>query len=228
MRSFFLFYLLSSLLGNPILALVVVGLFFYLGEARWRGRYFNPSKLWGRRQTIAELKRRVDINNHDVGAHNDLGRILATAGRSAEGLGHMQKAIARMDDSAETNYYLGLCLIESGNKEEGGKRVARALEINPRFLYGQPHLLLAQTYLDEERAEAALAEAQRATALNTSSVQGWVLQGRAHLALGDQAGARSDFTQARESFGHLPRYLKLPNRRWKREARRLLRGVGKS
>ena len=225
MRSFFLFYLLAWLFRNPLLALVVVGLLFYLGEARYRGRYFNPARMLGKRQTIAQLRRLLEVNPNDVAAHNDLGRLLADAGGFVEALPHMTKAIARMQESAETNYYYGLCLLRTGRAEEGEVAVAQALSLNPRFLYGEPRLALARSQLERGNAARALEEATSAVGLNTSSVEGWVLKARAGAMLERSGEARSDYEEAKHAFAHLPRHLRLPNRRWLREAKRGLRSV---
>ena len=46
MRTFFLFYLFSYLLRNPLLALIIVGAIIYFSEARYSGRYFNPASYY--------------------------------------------------------------------------------------------------------------------------------------------------------------------------------------
>ncbi len=225
MRTFFLFYLLSYLLGNPLLALVVVGLIFYFGEARYRGRYFNPAKFASKRRTITELQQRLSINEHDAEAHNDVGRLLVDASRANEAMPHLERAIARMPDSAETNYYYGLCLLDAGRVEEGRKHVERCLEINPRFRYGDPHLALARSELAGGRAAQAAEKAALATRLNTSSIEGWVLLGQAKETAAETTSARAAYDSAVEAYGHLPRYLRLPNRRWLRAAKKARRSV---
>ena len=225
MRSFFLFYLLSSLFRSPLLALVVVGLIFYFGEARYSGRYFSPAKFVSKKRTITELEQRLVMNEHDMDAHNDIGRLLVDAGRGREALVHLERAIGRMQDSAETSYYYGLCLLETGRRQEGEAQIKRALEINPRFAYGDPHLALARSGLEAGRAHEAAEEAANATRLNTSSVEGWVLLGRARQAAGDDDGTLAAYDSALEAFSCLPRYLRLPNRRHLREAKKARRGV---
>ena len=225
MRTFFLFYLLSWLLGNPLLALILVAALFYFGEARLSGRYFNPAKFVTKRQTIADLKRRLSINDHDVASHNDLGRLLADDGRFDQALPHLHRAVSRMEESAETNYYLGLAMMETGDSQAGIEHIEKALSINPRFLYGEPYLALARHHSVQGRHREALEEAMDAVSLNTSSIEGWVLVGKANSELGEQSAAADAFAEAKKAFAHLPRYLKLPNRRWLREAKREARKV---
>lgn len=220
MRTFFLFFILNRLLGNPLLAIAVMLAAFWLMEAQWSGRYFNPASWFRRRSELGDLQKQVAINPHDVGAHNDIGRILVRKGKAAEGLDHLQKAIKRMDESAETHYWLGLALMETGDKTQGEAHVRQALSIDPRYAYGEPWVELARRLLADERNEEAAETARRATSINTSAVEGWVILGRAERALGNAEAASTAFAKALEAYDHLPHYLKLASRPHARAAKR--------
>jgi Tfp pilus assembly protein PilF len=225
LRTFFLFYLLNTLLGSPWLALVVVLAFVYLADARIEGRWFDPRRLFRNRQAVAELRRVISLNEHDVSAHNDLGRMLAQKGKFAEALPHMERAVRRMGEAPETHYYLGMCRIETGAIEEGERDVQRALQINPRFAYGDAHLYLARHYLKRGHFDDSRRWARDAVKLNTSNVEAWVVLAEAERNAGDAATARKAYEQAREAHRHLPAYLKFPNRRWLVAAKRGLRAT---
>ena len=225
MRSFLLFYLLASLLHSPLLALLVVIAVAYLADARWQGRWFDPRRLFSRQRAIAELRRTVAINEHDAAARNDLGRMLVERGSYGDALPHLERAMQRMSDSAETNYNYGRCLLRMGRDEEGERYIRRALEIHSRHLYGEPQVELARHFLKRDKIAEARRWAEEAVKLNTSSIEGWVLLGRAARELADPAAARKAFTAARDGYRQLPGYLRLPNRRWFVEAQRGLRSV---
>ena len=214
MRSLFLYFVLSRVLGNPLIALVVVAIAAYLVDARWNGRWFDPGGLFRRRQAIHELRQTISRNQHDAAAHNDLGRILAQQGRYGAALPHMERALRRMEEAPETNFYYGLCLLNTGRREEGERSIRRSLEINPRFLYGEPQTVLARAHLENGDAEGARQWAREAVKLNTSSVEGWVLLGRAEGDRGDAPAARDAFAKAKDAYKNLPAYLHLPNRKW--------------
>ena len=220
MRTFFLFFLLNSLLRNPLLALLAVAAVFYFAEARYRGRYFNPGKVFSKKSTIRELERRIQVNPHDVDARNDLGRLLVDDGRAAEARKQLEAAIGRMSESPETHYYLGLSQIETGSSDKGVGNIEKALEIKPSFLYGEPHVALARHFLGTGDARRAGEQAEAAVRTNTSSVEGWFLLGQARRGLGQNDGARKAYQQAEEAFAQLPKYLRMANRSWRSQARR--------
>jgi tetratricopeptide (TPR) repeat protein len=224
-RTFFLFYLLAFLLRSPLLALVVLLVLVYAADARWRGRWFDPARLLRRRRAIADLRRAVSINQHDAAAHNDLGRLLMQQGRFADALTHLEYAMRRMADSAETNYSYGACLLRLGRAAEGEPCIRRALEIHPRHLYGEPQTLLARHFLARSDYEQARHWAAEAVRINTSNIEGWVTLGSAERELGRRDAALKAFATARDGYHHLPRYLRLPNRRWLVEAKRGVRSV---
>ncbi len=226
MRTFFLFYLLTSLLRSPLLALLIVLAVFYFAEARYSGRYFNPSAAFGKRRTIRELERQLSMNPHDVAARNDLGRILVEDGKFDEGREHLALAIKRMAESAETNYFLGIALLRTGDESGGLEHIGTALEINARFLYGDPQRVLARHYLDKGDLERAAEFAAESVKINTSGVEAWDILGDAKLRRQDRAGAREAFGSALQAYDGLPRYLKPGGRKWRAEARRSLKKLG--
>lgn len=225
MRTFFLFYLVNIFLRNPLLAIIVVTAIVYMSEARYSGRYFNPALFAQRRSALKELEQAVADNDHDVASHNDLGRLLADSGKFTEAAEHLSKAIVRMEESPETNFYHGLCLLRTGNADEGRRFIEKALEINPRYSYGKPQVLLAREALERGDHAAALEWAKRAVKLNTSSVEGWVVTGEALLETDDSHAAAKAFERAKSAFADLPHYLKLGEKKWLKEAKRAARAV---
>ncbi len=226
MRTFFLFFILNSLFRNPLLALIVVGAIFYFSEARYSGRYFNPLKTITKKGVIRDLLSRVSINPHDVGARNDLGRLLIDEGRAPEAREHLEVAITRMDDSPETHYFLGRALIETGNGDKGVEHIRKALELKPGFLYGEPSVALARYFAELGSHGESSVAATDAVRVNTSSVEGWFRLGEAERELGEKAQAARAYEKAEEAFKHLPSYLRMANRTWRSRARKAAKHLG--
>ncbi len=223
MNRVFLFFLLSWLLHNPILALIIVvalSLPGYLYASGWMFRLLRHVRHW---QEIQRLRQTVAVNPHNVAAQTDLGRELALAGKPREALEHLRAAEPRSSDSAETLYFLGYSLLRRDDWEQGSNYIQRALEIDPKFRYGEPYLRLGDFHLERKRFAEALAYYETFRSIHTSSAEGLYKLGWCYQEVGRFAEAREALTTAIEAFRTGPKYKRREDRSWFRRARRLLR-----
>lgn len=142
MSKFFLFYILFYLTGNPLLALLILLAAVYLIDRNtmrvlpdWSGRL----STWGR---IRGLKRTVSLNPEHAGALTDLGSLLVRRGDYTQAVPFLERALPKMADSDEANFYLGFAYLRTGQREKARERLEKVLGLNPRFGYGEPHLRL--------------------------------------------------------------------------------------
>ena len=156
MNRVFLFFLLSWLLHNPILALIIVAALSLPGYLYASGWMHRLLRRFRHLQEIQRLRATVGVNPHNVAAQTDLGRELALAGKPQEALDHLRAAEPRSADSAETLYFLGYSLLLLGDWEQASTYVQRALEIDPKFRYGEPHLRLGDYHFERKRFAEAL------------------------------------------------------------------------
>jgi tetratricopeptide (TPR) repeat protein len=223
MRYFFLFALLSWILGSPILAVFIV--LALLAGSWWAGsryawRLGQRFRAWGEG---GRLRRALAVNPHDAKARTDLGALLVRQGRFAEGRRELEQAFSRVDDLPEANYALGLALLHGGEEERGRKLVERALGLNPKFGYGEPHLRLGDFQAARGAWGAAADHYRHATAIHGSSVEGWYKLGEALERLGRHDEARAALHQALTSYRTAPWYRRSEDRPWRRRSARLLR-----
>src|SRR5215831_7250557 len=196
MRSLFLFGLLTCMTGNPILALVLVALISLAGYGYVSARIFQVPRAINRWLAIRELERAVKINPHDANARADLGRLLLEAGRPASARPHLEAAHARAPEVTETAYYLGAARLQLGDEAGGRPLIEEALARDPRIAYGEPHLRLADFYLDRDRAAEALPHLEHFIAMHASSVEGQYKLARACVATGQTKRARAALDEA--------------------------------
>lgn len=225
MNRVFLFFLLSWLLHNPILALLIVAALSLPGYLYASGRMFRLFRRFRHWQEIQQLRQIVAVNPHNVTAQTDLGRELALAGRYREALDHLRAAEPRSADSAETLYFLGYSLLRLDDWEQGSGYIQRALEIDPKFRYGEPYLRLGDYYFDRKQFAEALPYYETFRSIHTSSGEGLYKLGRCYHEVGRFAEAREALTDAVEAFRTGPRYKRREDRPWVRRARHLLRRV---
>jgi tetratricopeptide (TPR) repeat protein len=221
MGRFFLFALLSWILGNPLLALLVIiaiSLPGWFAGSRYAWRLHRQMRSWGE---AGRLRRTLAVNPHDVKARTDLGAILVRQGRFREARAELEHAMPRADDLPDANYALGLCLLHDGEIEQGRKLVERALDLNPKFGYGEPHLRLGDFRAHRGEWEPAAERYRQATAIHSSSVEGWFKLGQALDHLGRREEAKSALREAVSSYRTAPWYQRAEGRPWYRRARRL-------
>lgn len=226
MGRFFIFALLAWITGNPLLAVLVIILLSLPGW--WAGsRYaLRLSRHIRARGEAGRLRRTLEMNPHDAKARADLGAILARRGRFRDARAELEQALPRVDDLPEANYYLGLCLINDGEPDRGRALVERALLLNPKFGYGEPHLRLGDFHAERGEWAQAAQEYREATDIYGSSVEGWYKLGQSLKEAGKRDAARSALGEALASYRTAPWYRRGEDRPWKRRAARLLRALG--
>lgn len=215
MEKLFLFGALAWLTGNPLLALLVVLLLSGAGYGYVSGALFRLPRAVDRWLTIRQLRRTVRVNSHDAAARADLGRLLVEAGRPAAALPHLELAVARAPDVAETLYYLGAARLGVGDLAGGRPSIEAALARDPRLRYGEPYLALANYHLAHGEPALALPYLERFTALHASSVEGRYKLARACLALGRVEQARAAVDEAVAAYRGSPRFKRREERRWR-------------
>ncbi len=218
MGRLLLFGLITWATGNPILALVVVLVITAAGYGYLFGRLFRIPRAVNRWLAIRELDRAVHTNPHDATARADLGRLLVKAGPPGRALSHLEAARARAPEVAEHAYYLGAARLRLGDGAGGRPLIEEALGRDPRLGYGEPHLRLADYYLEHGQTAEALVHLERFTELHASSVEGRYKLGRAYLATGQQDRARTALDDAVRAYRGAPSFKRREERLWRLRA----------
>ena len=215
MRSLFLFGVLTWMTGNPVVALVGVLLVSAAGYGYLSGRVFRIPRAFNRWLAIRELDRAVRTNPHDATAQADLGRLLVEAGQPGRAVAHLEVAYTRAPEVAETAYYLGAARLRLGDEARGRSLIGQALALDPRIGYGEPHLRLADHYLQRGQSAEALVHLERFTEMHASSVEGRYKLARAYLATGQPTRARAALDDARRAYRGAPRFKRREERPWR-------------
>lgn len=223
MRTFFLFWLLTWLTGNPLLAGLIILLIFGGSYLLYSRRLYRLRRLWRERGLARQLQRLLAINPENAKAHSDLGGLLARRGRFADALPHLEKAIGRSDDIPDTNFFLGWTCLELGDVDRGRRYIQRSLDLNPRFGYGEPHLRLGDYFLRREDYKEAIPQYEASREVHSSGLEGVYKLAECHLAIGEREKALTILREGLEAYRALPWYRKQEERGWARKARSALR-----
>ena len=109
----------------------------------------------------------ASIDPAHADAQKNLGSALASAGRTAEAIPHLKKAVAGKPDAADARRDLGHALAQSGNLQEASAE----LEAATRLSGGKDALalfILSRVYADLRRVPEAEKAAQQALAVATA------------------------------------------------------------
>ena len=140
----------------------VTGLMFALAGMSW-GRvwaYRDPQTLWT--DTLAK-------NPQCWAAENNLGNMLAVAGRYDEAVVHIQKALAINPSDAEAECNFGNCLYQQGAIDGAILHYQRALAINPNYRDATNNLGCA--FLKQGRTAQAVVQFEKAVEIDPNYVQ---------------------------------------------------------
>jgi len=213
-RNLFLFWILTMLVGNPLIAVLIIAAFYLAIDVRYFGVTRKLIGLVQDESAIRDLKQQVAINPSNATALKDLGRLCVRKKRYQTARHYLEQAIDRLEDSDEANYFLGLAYLKTGREDEGLSRINKALALNPRLLYGEPYLRLGEYYLEHDKRAEALTMLNHFKEIHSSSSEGFYQLGRLYLKLGDHEKAREMFKKAYEVFKMSPWYKKKIDRPW--------------
>ena len=204
----------NTVLVNPVSAVVLVLVLFWLAEAQYRGRYWNPMNSIADWQRMGRLGLTIEQNPHDAVAHGELGRLLVEYRRGPKAIPHLKKALERRPEAAEPHYYLGLALLGIGDWELGKSSIDRALQLRPELRYGEPWLRLGDFHLQRRQYVEALPFFQAFTSRHTSSSEGFVKLARCYGATNDKSKAKDAYREAVAAWRQSPSHRRRINRYW--------------
>lgn len=219
---YLLFFLFTWLLGNPILALVLVLVFYLVIDRTYFGFVPAPLSVFKRAARIRELRRIIAVNPHDARALKELGIFMVERGRFSEALACFRRAEHKMSDDPEFVYYQGLSLARSGDIAKGRPLVDSALQRAPGLKYGEPYLAMAEMYIDYGDCRSALPLLEHFVKIHYSSSRGLYRLGSVQLKLGMKDEGVRSLRKSVEVFKEAPRYKRKEDRKWAWKARMLL------
>ena len=206
----------------PLLVLAVLAACYLIADRRFIGLVPDFTRPFKRRRHMARLAATVRLNPADAHAQLELGAIHLERGEAKKALPLLEKARERDADSARVHFLLGAACRRLGQEERAEEALARAVAINPKVGYGEPYYhLLAIGLRRRTRDEAALAE-YGARIRSYGSPEIFYRAGRALLAAGERAEARTMFQEAIDNYRASPKGFRRVHRRWAAGSRIML------
>ena len=213
MSRFFIFALLWYILGNPVVALLILLLILYAVDRRWIGLAPSVSKPFKRGRRIGRLRDELRLNPHHTSAKIELARLLMETKRYGEAAGLLEEALERLDGSDDVQADLAVCYLRLNREKEALSILEDIFARNPRVKYGEPLLILA-SYFARKNPEKALCALQKFQQIQSSSCEGWFRMGQIYETLGRKEESAAAYRSAQEIYRGLPKYKRKSERRW--------------
>ncbi len=212
MSSWMLWILLSWILGNPLLAAVILLAAWWLGDRATFRVLPDPLRLFGRRSRIAALRRTLASNPHDRRARLELANLLLDARRPARAAEVLAPNVEAGDDDVHTSFAMGTALARTGAFDRAEQLLAAARAREPSFRMGEIDLEVGRMRLRKGDAAGAVEPLRRVVAERPGTVEGRYLLARALAAVGDEAGAARARDEAWREYVALPRFRRQQER----------------
>lgn len=209
----FLFLWLSWLLGNPVIAIIVLLIILYALDRKFVG--ISPS-LWRpikRRSQMSKLRQRIEASPSDVSAKQELARLLMEGKRYKEALQIWEPLQGVLAESAEYWADLGHCYLQIGDTEKGEASTLHGLKLNPRVQYGAPYLRLAVSIM-KKNPEQALAYLHAFQEIHSSSCEAYDKLAFIYKGMGRAEDAKRAAEEGLRLYKSLPRYRRRSERKW--------------
>lgn len=213
MGKLLIFSLLWWVIGNPFVALIVLIIILYALDRRFVGLTPSVLKPLKRSRRLSKLKEELRLSPHHTSTKLDIARIYMEQKKYAAALELLEQVGEVMDDSPDVLSEKGICKLKLGAAEEGERLILQAVELNPRVKYGDPYLILGESFADKD-AEKAIRYLERFREVNSSSCEAYYLLGQLYRKLGSEEEARRSFREAVELYRGLPKYKRRHERRW--------------
>jgi Flp pilus assembly protein TadD len=212
MTKLLLFFLVSSVTGSPLLALLFILALWWLGDRATFRLFPDPFRWVARWQRRGQLRRTLEVNPHDRRARFELAELLLEAGRPAQAVVTLRPNIEAGDDDVHTALTWGTALGRSGSGEAAERALAVARAAAPAFRAGEIDLELGRQRLARGDLAGAREALERLLQLRPGSVEGRWFLSRALQGLGDPAGATRRRREAWTEYAALPRFQRRQQR----------------
>ena len=213
MKTFGLFILISVLTGNPLLALTILILVFFLIERRYIGIIPDLFEPWRRAGRMRQLRREVQVNPANADLHLDLGEIYFRQGKYKLASSFLENASAKMAGHPLFHFYLGACYYYLGKTNEGKREIENAVVANPKASLGEPYVYLLRIY-QEERQPVDRIEHVYNQLLQYGTPKTFYQAGRVFLEANDRERARRLFKETIENHEACRGALRRLYRKW--------------
>ena len=212
-RSYYLFWfvvpaVLAAISEHPSILVVVL---IALVARRWIP---DPYLFFKHASRVNALKTQIKLNAANSHARTQLAEIWLSKRRPRRAVPLLEQALERDRDSAELRYLLGLARVRAGLAAAAIEPLTEAVTREPKLRYGHAWLALGDAYFAVGRIDDAVDAFQRASKINSSSLEIYTKLAHALEKKPDLAAAKRVRHEALETYRVLPAYQRRNQLGW--------------
>lgn len=209
-----LFYILSMIFHNPILALILIFIFYAAADRAFLGFLPDVSAVFRRNSRIKSLLAELRLNPANASGAQELGILYFERKRYHQALQYLTKAHERIKDSARLYLYMGMTYMELKRSEAGKEALDAAVAMDRRVGHGLPNIYLLQYELDRQTPDPpAIKELEEGLTL-FASAENFFRMGIVYKKKGNRTKAKAMFNLAIEEYQGVPKRLRRIHRKW--------------
>lgn len=214
MSTVFLWWILSSLTGRPLLALLVVAIGWFLMSRYTLGALPSPIRLFSRIRRQWHWERVLKVNSHDRNARFQLAETLLERKQYARAMNTLRPNLEAGEDDANTIFVMASACLGAGHVEQGEKLLGHLEEIDPGYRFGEIERERGWWRLKRGDAAGAQRAFESLVMVRKGSVEAKVLLAQALTANGNDGAAALLKDQAWDEYVAGPRFTRRKERLW--------------
>jgi tetratricopeptide (TPR) repeat protein len=219
MSNWFLWMILSSVTGSPVLSALLVLGFVFAMDRFTVGVLPSPFRAWGRWRRAASLERALLANPHDRRARSELADLWVGRGRYAAAVEVLRPNLEAGEEDVGTLYLLGVAYLGTGDAARGELLLDEAAKLDPGYQLGAIDLERGRWRLARGEVKGAVEALERLCQRREGSVEGRVLLARALARAGRAEEAARVREQAWKEYMGAPVFQRRRERLWAWRAR---------
>lgn len=213
-KGFALYYILSMITHNPILALLLIIVIYAFADRAYLGFLPDFFASFRRNSRIKSLLADLSLNPANASGAQELGILYFERKHYSKALKYLTKAHERIKDSARLYLYLGMTYMELKQSDLGKEALDSALEIEKKVGHGWPYIYLLRYELDRQVPDQAAIQRLEEGLANFASAENFFRVGKVYKEKGNRQKAGEMFNQAIEEYKYVPKRLRRIHRKW--------------
>ena len=212
--KFLQWILLSTILGSPWLALLVLVVVYWTLDRYTLGLLPSPFKLFSRLRRLSTANAQLAANPHDRRARLTKADVLLDLRRPKAAFATIRPNVEAGDHDPHTLFIAGRAAFGAGEFDVGDRLLEAVRKDDAHFSHSRIDLELGRGRLNAGRFAEAKDALERFVATRAATVEGQVLLGRVLSKLGDPAGCKEAYNAAWRAYQEAPSFIKRRERWW--------------